>query len=163
MLSDSNFGGLSSLILDSNLLLLYLVGFVDPKLIGSYKRTSQFVPEDFELLKKFVERFRVVKTAAGILAETSNLGGAMKGDYLRGFRFAMRRFVEGAQESYQPAVEIVSHESFCGLGFTDTDILQLASRETLVLTDDFDLWGRLSAKGLHTINFTHLRQSHLLS
>ena len=43
------------LILDANLLVLLVVGLVDPKLISQHRRTRRFVEEDFPLLKQALQ------------------------------------------------------------------------------------------------------------
>ena len=47
-----------SLLIDSNLLLLFIVGLCDPARIVKFKRTAQFTVDDFECLKDFVGQFK---------------------------------------------------------------------------------------------------------
>jgi len=47
-------------ILDTNLLLLLVLGNVRRELISSYKRLNMFVPEDFDALVTIVARFQTL-------------------------------------------------------------------------------------------------------
>ncbi|AQG78174.1 hypothetical protein AWR27_01710 [Spirosoma montaniterrae] len=64
------------LIIDTNLIVLLVVGSVDPKRISSHKRLSKYTNDDFSILKSFVQRFRhPLYTTPNILTEASNLIG----------------------------------------------------------------------------------------
>jgi hypothetical protein len=67
----------SSLLLDSNLLLLLAVGSYDRKLIATFKRVSGYTVEDYELLGRFASGFRDVATTPHILTEVSNLANSL--------------------------------------------------------------------------------------
>ena len=62
-----------SALLDANLLLVYVIGKTDRKLLGRHHHTKQY-EEDFELLEMVVDNFRTIMTTPNILTEVSNLG-----------------------------------------------------------------------------------------
>ena len=41
------------ILIDTNILLLYLVGRVNRERITRFKRTAQFIPEDYDILLQF--------------------------------------------------------------------------------------------------------------
>lgn len=45
------------ILIDTNILLLFLVGSVNPERITRFNRTQQFIPEDYELLLGFIAKF----------------------------------------------------------------------------------------------------------
>jgi hypothetical protein len=47
----------AGLLIDSNLLVLWIVGSVNPQRMSQFKRTSQYSRTDYELLVAVVERF----------------------------------------------------------------------------------------------------------
>ncbi len=63
----------SSLLIDTNLLVLLVVGVVDRKLISTHKRTKTFTESDFDLLVSVLKRFNEIWITSHCLAETSNL------------------------------------------------------------------------------------------
>ena len=146
------------LLLDSNLLLLLLVGSFNSELIGNFKRTraSGFTVKDFELLKSIISRFEKILTTPHILTEVSNLStfsGMMQTDYFKHFGFCILNFDEKAV----PSMEFCQKDNFSKFGITDAAISHLARNHYLVLTADFPLSNYLQSNKIDAINFNHLR------
>ena len=59
-------------LIDTNMLLMYVVGTLDPNLIPTFKRTKMFAVEEYALLRRFLEH-RSIVTAPHILTEVTNL------------------------------------------------------------------------------------------
>lgn len=147
------------LLIDSNLLVLFLVGSVDPRQIEQFKRPRQYTPEDFKLLCSFAAGFNSLVTTPNILTEASNLTGQLAGP-LRGRVFAALATLTRAPtsvERYFPSADVVEELAFLSLGLTDAAILLAATEPAAVLTDDLDLYLRLAAENPHVYNFNHLR------
>jgi len=145
-------------LLDSNLMLLLLIGRFDTGLLGKtgFKRTVQFIPEDFRLLVKFLALFRQRVTTAHILTEVSNLAGKLpehrKIDCFGTFVTTLEQFHEQACSSMASA----RREDFCQIGLTDAVVSDFAP-EYLVLSDDRRLCARLNESGIDALNFNHIR------
>lgn len=60
-------------LFDANLLLVYVVGKTDRKLLTQLHHTKQY-EEDFPIIERLVEFFSVVHTTPNVLTEVSNLG-----------------------------------------------------------------------------------------
>lgn len=45
------------ILIDTNILLLYLIGRVNRERIPKFKRTVQFTPEDYDILLELVSKF----------------------------------------------------------------------------------------------------------
>ena len=150
-----------SLLVDTNILLLFLVGSLDPALIARHKRVNQFTVEDFHLLDGLLRRFEMILTTPNVLTEANNLarqiGGAAKEQLaaLLGALLQKGAFEEHVAESRE-ASQIAE---FRRLGLTDAGILHLTRKEWTVLTDDLPLYLALQVRGLQAINFHHLRES----
>lgn len=65
------------ILVDTNILLLYFVGSVNPKRISQFKRTNQFNVDDFQLLVQILGYFQKIVTTPNILTEVSNLTGQL--------------------------------------------------------------------------------------
>ena len=52
----------TGILVDTNILLLYIVGLVNRQRIPKFKRTNQFIPEDYDLLVQILKSFRQVLT-----------------------------------------------------------------------------------------------------
>ena len=146
-----------SLLVDSNLLLLFIVGLCDPARIVKFKRTAQFTVDDFECLKDFVGQFKQVVTTPSILTEVSNLLGHLPDKLACSFNEQFADDIKALHEHYTPSRELGGEEYFPRFGLTDTAILRAAGRDCLVLTDDFRLAQYLGSRNIDVINFNHLR------
>ena len=148
------------ILIDTNILLLFLVGSVNQKRIVQFKRTQQFTPEDYQLLLRIINEFSLIITTPNILTEVNSLANQL-GEPERSECFTMfARFVENVDflnEHYIKSQEAVSIGKFVKFGLTDCGILTLAKGKYLVLTDDLKLANYLQNVGVDVINFNNLR------
>jgi rRNA-processing protein FCF1 len=152
----------AGVLVDANLLLMYFVGVFDREAIPRFKRTSQFTPEDFDLLYRFLSNFERVVTTPHILTEVSNLAGQLP-DHLRERVFEKLALgIPLLEERYTASKTIASGAPFVRFGLTDSAVLHHARGQYLVLTDDFRLSQYLQHEGVDVFNFNHLRFDVLL-
>lgn len=148
------------LLVDTNILVLFLVGSLDPDLIAKHKRVNHFTVEDFNLVDDLLRRFGTFLTTPNVLTEVTNLamqiGGAAK---VRLPELLAALLQKGAFEEHTvESVEASKVQEFRRIGLTDAGIVLLARKEWTVLTDDFPLYLALQVRGLEAINFHHLRE-----
>jgi hypothetical protein len=147
------------LIVDSNLLVLLVVGLTSRALIGKHLNTKSFTAPDFDLLIELISDHKCSITPT-IAAETSNLlGQDRKKEPDRSRIFKMFEHVlETWFESYEPSGLVAKLPEFSRLGLTDTAILLAAERRHIVTTD-LHLFLSASARGIDVTNFHHLREA----
>lgn len=146
----------SGVLLDTNVLLLYVVGAVDRKQIGTFKRTMQFAPEDYDLVSGIVGRFDRLVSTPNILTEVSNLLGQLPANLHSTFFQAFGVGIRLLEENLVKSSEVSSRPEFTRLGLTDTAIIHVA-RQHLVVTTDWPLSNSLASAGVDVINFNHIR------
>lgn len=147
------------LLVDSNVLALYVVGNHDTGLITRHKRTSQFVEKDFRLLDDFLRQFKRLVTTPNVLTEVSSLVAQIGGEAEVKLRLVLAGLIPVFDEKYIPSGGASQVAEFRRLGLTDAAVLSLADRDRLlVLTDDLPLYSALQRKGIAAINFHHLRE-----
>lgn len=153
----------TGLIIDTNLLLLYLVGQHDPERIEIFKRTQTFSADDFNLLVRFINLFGSFSTTPNILTEVSNLIEGVQYDDVP-LLTVLRDKVIYREEHYVESRTILSNEdeTFIKFGVSDTVLYHLAQANYLILTVDLPLWAFLQNRGLPTLNFNNLRSDSLL-
>lgn len=145
------------LLVDTNILLLYVVGLVNPQRITRFKRTQQFTPEDYELLNKILLSFKRIFTTPHILTEVNSLANQLgEPERTRCFQI-LAQIINELEEYYKPSREVAQHPEFQRFGLTDCSILTLAQNSYLVLTDDLKLAVQLQRNGIDTVNFNNLR------
>lgn len=148
-------GGMA--LVDANLLLLYLVGKSDPRIIPRFERTKKYTIEDFQVLSSYFEDFfGGLLTTPNVLTEVSNLVTKLPENERVAFFDQMRLCVVKLGETYCPSRTAVEDRNYRTFGLTDATILCFKS-DALVLTDDFRLYNLLSHRGRDVINFTHIR------
>lgn len=140
--------------LDSNLVLLLLIGSVDRTLVGKHKRLEKYTTNDFDLLKAIISPVKRLFTTPHIATEVSNLAGNLSSD--ERFLKVLRSFLQHSSESHCTAARIVTEKRWERLGLTDTALCLLARRR-LVVTDDLGLALSLEKGGENVINFNQLR------
>lgn len=155
----------AGLIMDTNLLVLYIVGLHDPDRIDQFKRTKgAYSVDDFYLLVRLIEQFGGFSTTPNILTEVSNL--------IEGVRYndipllsLLRSKVAYREERYEVSKLIFDDENSAleKFGLSDAVLYALARQNYVVLTVDAPLSAFLESKNLPVINFNHLRSSSLLS
>lgn len=146
-------------LIDANLLILYLVGSTNKSRIPIFKRTQVYAIEDFELLERLIAYLGNVITTPHVLTEVSNLA-SLHGSELTAFRQRFKSAVADMKEFCDASREVVSDRSFQRLGLTDAAIAMISQRNHLVLTDDLTLEMTLHQRGVDAINFNHIRVSN---
>lgn len=145
-------------IVDTNVLLLYVVGITDPREISNFKRTQQFTIEDFDVLVEFLDRFRRRVTTSHILTEVINWIGYLRDDIkMDAFDRLAAMIQVFLTEELQVALPITRQQEFRRFGLTDIGIQHVAASTYLVLTDDAPLTDHLLRNGVAAYNFNYLR------
>ena len=147
----------NGLLLDTNLLVLYLVGQTEEGMVEKHKRTSRYTVDDYRILVGIVHSQRKLVTTPHVLAEVSNIvsfSGNLR-DRFHDLFEAHIGIVEG--ERYLAGRDICRSPAFRNLGVTDAGIVLLSTEGVVVMTDDLNLYLWLQRKQAAAINFTHLR------
>lgn len=146
---------IQGMVIDSPLLVLYLIGSHDRLLISKFKRTQPFTEQDFDLLETLVASFKKILATPQILAEVSNLLGQLP-DTIRDQVFSgpFRQLIGQIAEKYVESRTVAETDSFPKFGLTDCTIEQF-SKDHAVLTADFKLYGILVKQDADVINFRH--------
>ena len=162
----------SGILVDTNLLLLLLIGKINKTLIGG-KRTEKYSQDHYDILVDFIKDFKRLITTPHILTEVSNLGGAAltgtnRADFLSLLRtpslFDVKATDELVLERHVPRRDVEA-DHIRQFGLTDSAIVKLCTtglrRRPLLLSDDFDLFELVSRLKGHSINFNHIYDEKL--
>jgi len=146
------------LLMDTNLLLLLLIGSLSPSRIRIEKVTANqgFDEQDFKQLCDYVGKFQKLVSTPHILTEVSNHADKIKsnrGQLIQQFI----SLIETLDERSEKSELLARTDAFPRFGLTDAAISHLADEAFVVLTTDFPLSGFLRKKGVYVINFNHVR------
>jgi hypothetical protein len=145
------------ILVDSNLLLLLLVGVCDRSLIARCKRLNAYTQGDFDLLLEFCGRFRQIVTTPHLLTEVSNLFEKNEPRILKIFFTFLSQHVFKLDEVSEKSSTLVQHKHFTHFGLADSAVAQACDGGLLILTDDLRLYDALARHGADAVNFNHLR------
>lgn len=148
------------ILIDTNILILWVVGTVNRERISLFNRTKTFTPNDYDILSQIIDYFSKIVTTPHILTEVNSLmntlGEPERSNALKILAKAIKNS-DKVHEEYRESFQIMQNEKFSKFGLTDCGILEICQGRYLVLTDDFKLAGYLSSQNIDTINFNHIR------
>jgi hypothetical protein len=145
------------IIIDTNLLLLLVVGTYNPAFISDHKRTDTFTEEDFDLLAIVIDGCDLIFTP-NICTEVSNLLWQTSEPHKTDLRRLFSKMITRSKELYHFSSLIVDAAEFLELGLTDAGVLELPEGSGTILTVDLDLHLAALARGIPTENFNNYRR-----
>ena len=143
------------ILIDTNVLMLLIIGSWDREQIQAHRRTETFTSSDFDLLQAELRRYHRVVTTPSVLTETSNL---MENDFHETIAATLISVCTPFIEIIRPKEELLRAHAFGRLGFADMSVLAALSDEVVLLTDDVDLYLEALYEGFQATNFNHLRK-----
>jgi len=156
---------LLSLAIDTNLLLLLVVGLASKRLIKDrkHKRLQQYGADDYDKLAEVAGKVRDIIVTPSVLTEVCNLAPhgiheplrsrilLIIAQLVRGFN---ENLIRCLNEKYTPSRDVVTDDNFLKLGLTDCAWLLTMDTKTILLTDDKDLYNAAMARGLKAARFS---------
>ena len=144
--------------IDSNLLVLLVVGNVGRHLIRKHKRLQAYSPEDYDRLLGLFRSVAQVFVTPNTLTEASNLLAQHREPERSLFFEMLRHVIQTNHEVVVASSKASSNSEFARLGLTDSALLEGVSEDTPVITVDIDLYLAAWAQAPDTaVNFSHLR------
>ncbi|MEZ6928092.1 MULTISPECIES: PIN domain-containing protein [unclassified Aeromonas] len=148
----------AGVMLDTNLLVMYLIGIYKKELVPQFKRTEKYTVDDFEFLEFYVGSFDKLIVTPHVLAETWNFVEKIPKHEYEAFLAKAIPCLEIFEEEYVDKGSIISSNGFSYIGVTDMAVIKAAkSKSCLVITDDLRAYVQFFEHGVETININHLR------
>jgi hypothetical protein len=150
----------NGVLIDTNLLLLLIIGSFDPALIKKNKITANrgFDEADFNRLLGIIGRFQRLVTTPHILTEVSNHSDKVKGEDHKKFVQQFISLIDKLDERWESSKALSKNDAFVRFGLADTAISRLAEENFFVVTVDLPFAGYLQKKGVNVVNFNNIRQ-----
>jgi rRNA-processing protein FCF1 len=145
------------IIVDTNLMLLLIIGIYSPYRIETFKRTNRYTRDDFDILGRLLTPFKHRITTPFILTEVDNLSRQLPEREHDAIANIMVQVCTKLFEIRVPSLEVMKLKHYPKIGLTDS-LLLLSAEEYVVLTDDFTLSNRIQSLNLPVINMNHLRR-----
>ena len=144
--------------IDTNLLILRVVGDVGRDLIQKHKRLSTFSTEDYDRLIDLLEGVTQVLVTPNTLTETSNLLGQHGEPERSKFLDRLRSLIGSSREVVVASARASANSAFLRLGLTDSALFETVSASTPLVTTDFKLYHAAMSKDPNSaVNFTRFQ------
>jgi hypothetical protein len=149
------------ILIDTNLLVLFIVGTVSRQYISKHKRLTQFIPEDYDVLLEILNQASSLLITPNTLTETSNLVAYIYEPARTEIFIVFQQFLNNWREIYIPSTTVSARQEFIRLGLADAAMLEALSKDMLLLTTDLDLYLVASSLGFSAVNFNQIRDRYL--
>jgi hypothetical protein len=156
-----------TIALDTNLLVLLVVGLTARKYISMHKRLQAYTEADYDLLKAFISVSAGVAVTPNVLSEASNLLRQIREPAQTRIAAVFRNLIMsmttdskggGLHEIYIRSADASSRSEFIRLGLSDSALLEINKNNVVVLSADFLLYHAACAAGYEAMNFNHERE-----
>lgn len=105
------------------MLVLFVIGTIDPKLLGVAKRVKEYRPSDYDLVYTYVALFSEVVLLPNIVSETSYLLNYLKGERRELCMERLALLAKGSSEQYVASVFAMEQPEYMALGVADAAVL----------------------------------------
>lgn len=147
-----------SLMLDTNLAVLFVAGTADIRYISKHKRLNTFDAEDYKFLLEIIAKFDRIIFTPNVFSETSNLLRYI-GDPIRSELLVMlKAIIDKSDEHRIESKNAAARVEYLRLGLTDAVLLELASTGASLLTVDLDLYLAALSAGYSAANYNHIKE-----
>ncbi|MEJ7693979.1 hypothetical protein [Daejeonella sp.] len=149
------------ILVDTNSLILIVLGLMDPRLINTHSKTSIYEEEDFNHLMIFIGDLKNIIVTPNILTEVDNLLNNFSGNLKYPYINAFIRLIKESSETYIRSTEVEAHKFFI-FGLTDSIILELAPKIDCLITSDSKLSDYATGIGIRTYDLIAERNRRFL-
>lgn len=148
-------------LIDTNALVVLLLGTIDTKLIGKHKRASIYEKKDYENLSNFIGDYSNLLVIPNVWTEVDDLLNNFSGNYRYRYLIAIKEIIEKSSEKYFESNKIINHYSFDYVGLTDSILIEIAKNCECIITSDSKLSDLAVAHGITVYDMIFQRNQSL--
>lgn len=149
------------IIIDTNALVVLLVGLIDTRLFRNHKRTLIYDEDDFTDLLRTIGSLNQIVTLPNIWTEVDNLLNNFSGNYKYAYIQEITKTIKETTENYLASEIGTSSPHFQELGLTDSLILEFAKECKLLITSDSKLSDHAIAYGIPVYDLVKVKNERL--
>lgn len=148
-------------LIDSNSLLVLILGLMNPSLINKHKKTSIYSEEDFDYLIEVIGNIDSLVVLPNIWTEVDNLLNNFNKNYKDLYIQIIIETIKTTTEKYLQSSNVEENYAFYDLGLTDTLILEHAKNCELLITSDSTLSDYARSQGVEVFDLKELINDRL--
>lgn len=149
------------ILIDTNSLILLLVGIIDPNLIKQNKRTSIYEEQDFNDLLTFIGDINNLVVLPNVWTEVDNLLNNIHKNYKYQYIEKITLIIKSTTEKFLESSTATENQAFFDLGLTDTLLLEYARECQFLITLDSALSDYAIANGIRVYDIVKNRNNRL--
>ena len=150
------------ILIDSNALLVLIIGLIDEDLVSKHKRTSIYTKKDFHDLVQVIGSHEKLLVLPNIWTEVDNLLNNFTGNHKWQYYNHFKNIVEKSSEKYLQTEQGAKSHSFIELGLTDSLILDIGTECDFIITSDSLLSDHAKALGIKVYDMVENRNMDFL-
>lgn len=148
-------------LIDTNALIIFLIGLIDPKLINTHRRTSIYEEQDFFDLSSFIGDIKNLVVLPNVWTEVDNLlnnfGRGHKEKYIQ----EITQTIKLTTEKFLETEKATNSFGFFDLGITDSLLLEYSKECELLITSDSKLSDYAIANGIKVYDLVKNRNQRI--
>ncbi|RPA68370.1 hypothetical protein EF405_11950 [Cyclobacteriaceae bacterium YHN15] len=148
-------------LIDTNALILLIVGIMDTLQIKSHKRLSIYDEEDFNKLLLVIDDIDRLVVLPNVWTEVDNLLNNFKGNLKNTYIFQIVEVIKSSTEKYIETIKATEDYAFYDLGITDSLLLSFAEKCDLLITSDSRLSDYATSRGINVYDLVLERNKRL--
>ena len=149
------------ILIDTNALIILILGQINPKLIDTHKRTSIYEEQDYYDILSIINKIEDLVVLPNVWTEVDNLLNGFNGNHKYLYIENITTVIKKSSEIFLNSIIAVESDSFYNLGLTDSLLLELAKECELLITSDSSLSDQARAKGIKIFDVVANRNSRL--
>jgi len=136
------------ILIDTNALIVLLVGVIDPRLFKTHNRTSIYEEEDFNNLLSVIGDLKDLIVLPNVWTEVDNLLNKFGGTYKDKYVADITNTIKTTTEKYLESEKATVSHGFYDLGLTDSLLLEYSKKCKMLITSDSHLSDYALANGV---------------
>lgn len=148
-------------VIDSNSLVILLLGILDVKHFGKHRRSGIYTEEDFDELSLFIKSTENLLVIPNVWTEVDNLLNNFSGSEKYPYVLSITNMIKQSTEKYMETSIAIQCEAFYDLGVTDSLLLSLAKECDGLITADSALSDYALASGIKVYDMVKISNDRL--
>jgi len=148
---------------DSNALVVLIIGLMDIRLLKDHNKTSIYESEDFYNLSNAIVSLDNILTTPHVLTETDNLLNKFSGHHKYTYVKTVSELIKKSSERFIKSLDVIDHYHFSDLGLTDSVILHLRPYYNLLITADSALSDHARSLEIPILDLVAYRNNRLIN
>ncbi len=148
-------------LIDTNALIILLIGVVDPNLFKTHKRTSIYEEQDFHDLISFIGDIQHLVVLPNVWTEVDNLLNGFNKSHKDKYVEELTNIIKLTTEKFLESETATKSYGFFDLGLTDSLLLEYSSECELLITSDSSLSDYAIANGIRVYDLVKNRNERI--